>query len=74
MMHIKHTRHTQFYAPTEASKKEFWLYPAIILRLFVLNKNVGHFSLNFAACNIGGAFKSTHKCTGSEKQVDWCDD
>ena len=26
-------RHTQIYAPTLASKKEFGLYPALILRL-----------------------------------------
>ena len=34
--HISHTRHTQFYAPTMASKKEFGLYPALILRQFLL--------------------------------------
>ena len=32
-----HTRHTQFYAPTEAFMKEFWLYPAIIIHLFALS-------------------------------------
>ena len=43
IMHIKRTWHTQFFAPTEASKKEFWLYPIVILRLFVLGKSVGHY-------------------------------
>ena len=33
IMHIKRTRHTQFCAPIKALKEEFWLYPAIILRL-----------------------------------------
>ena len=40
--HIWHTRRTQFYAPTLASKKEFGLYPALILRLSALSKGVGH--------------------------------
>ena len=38
----KGPRHTQFYAPTLASKKEFRLCPALILRLFALSKGVGH--------------------------------
>ena len=29
----------QFYAPTKASEKEFWLSPAIFLRLSVLSKS-----------------------------------
>ena len=32
--HIQHARHTQFYAPTLASKKDFGLCPALILRHF----------------------------------------
>ena len=40
--HIQHPRHTEFYAPTLASKKEFGLYPVLILRLFALRKGVGH--------------------------------
>ena len=34
-LHIKRARHTQFYAPTKALKKEFWLYSVIILCLFI---------------------------------------
>ena len=34
--HIKRSRHTQFFAPTEATIKESWLYPVSILRMFVL--------------------------------------
>ena len=41
--HIKRTGHTQFYAPTVALIKEFWLCPVIILHLFVLGKSVGHY-------------------------------
>ena len=40
--HIQHPRDTQFYAPTLASKKEFRLFLFLILRLFALNKGVGH--------------------------------
>ena len=30
-------QNAHFYVPTEASMKEFWLYPAIILRLHWTN-------------------------------------
>ena len=40
--HIQQSGHTQFYAPTLASKEEFGLYPVLILHLFALNKGVGH--------------------------------
>ena len=42
--HIQHPRHTQFYAPTLASKKEFGLCPIPILRLFALSTDVGHWN------------------------------
>ena len=41
-MYMEHTQSPQFYAPTKSSKKEFGLYPILILRLFVLSKGVGH--------------------------------
>ena len=41
-MHMEHTQSPQFYAPTKASIKEFGLYPALVLRIFVLCKCVGH--------------------------------
>ena len=42
-LHIKRSRHTQFYAHIEALIKELWLYPVNVLRLFVLSKDVGHY-------------------------------
>ena len=47
--HLECTRYTQFYAPTEAFRKEFWLLPAIILRLDIFDQIVGLNSLNFVA-------------------------
>ena len=41
-LHIKRTQHTQFYTPTKALKKEFWMKPTIILRLAVSNRNLRH--------------------------------
>ena len=42
LMHMEHTQSAQLYAPTKASIKEFRLYPALVLRIFVLCKCVGH--------------------------------
>ena len=43
----KHKAHMTYpvYAPTEALMKEFWLYPAIILRLFMVVAILGHINL-----------------------------
>ena len=43
LRHRERAQTAQFYAPIKASIKEFWLCPAIILRLFVLSIGVGHF-------------------------------
>ena len=51
---MEHAQNAQFYAPTEASKKEFWLYPAIILHLFVLSKDVGHYEFEIWKCSKAG--------------------
>ena len=76
-LHIKRTRHIQFYSPTEASMKEIWLYPFVCGRVPWLNQYwPGGFMVFVVLCpgtpegstGSGSGFKASQK-TGQRLKV-----